>query len=436
MKSQAFLQGFLHVRRGQHENEAILQGFLHFRRWQYQKRSNSARLPQPQCLNLTTSKTKEFCEASFKNGKLNAELTASCQCVLRFFHSICLKYCACHEKVMPNHTKCCTCHAKSSSQTWRSDAPKCNPSQEISVVLLTFLMNMSLVLRLPREIHLCRSSSSVPRLPSFLEILQNLQVFDHFWQGGESLALATHNDASPSKSGANMWCFAHLNFELCLPPQRRTLFRHLNFQKCSKAEVFCTIWLGNVFRATAAYTFSTSQLPKSVLNVMCFVILTTSTCASRHNGVHFLNIATSKSGPNMVWFLHFDFQMCFAPQRRALFRQLNFQKCSEREVFLRSLPKVLRAARACNFSSLARWLRTRRFSEPTFWSPGATNHWKQCFATVFRDFPTFSRAYIFFLLTLSLFWSSLFCSCPLWLFPPLLFHPFILSEVWLLNFLR
>ena len=335
MKSQAFLQGFLHVRRGQHENEAILQGFLHFRRWQYQKRSNSARLPQPQCLNLTTSKTKEFCEASFKNGKLNAELTASCQCVLRFFYSICLKYCACHEKVMPNHTKCCTCHAKSSSQTWRSDAPKCNPSQEISVVLLTFLMNMSLVLRLPREIHLCRSSSSVPRLPSFLEILQNLQVFDHFWQGGESLALATHNDASPSKSGANMWCFAHLNFELCLPPQRRTLFRHLNFQKCSKAEVFCTIWLGNVFRATAAYTFSTSQLPKSVLNVMCFVILTTSTCASRHNGVHFLNIATSKSGPNMVWFLHFDFQMCFAPQRRALFRQLNFQKCSEREVFLR-----------------------------------------------------------------------------------------------------
>ena len=30
------------------------------------------------------------------------------------------------------HTKCCTCHAKSSQQTWRSDAPKCNPFQEIS----------------------------------------------------------------------------------------------------------------------------------------------------------------------------------------------------------------------------------------------------------------------------------------------------------------
>ena len=126
-------------------------------------RSYSARLPQ--FLNLTTSKTQQFsetssifeldnfkneailrdflkvdnikneailCETSFKNGKLSAELTASYQCVLRFFHSICLNYCACHEKVMPGHTKCCTCHAKSSQQTWRSDAPKCNPSQEIS----------------------------------------------------------------------------------------------------------------------------------------------------------------------------------------------------------------------------------------------------------------------------------------------------------------
>ena len=66
---------------------------------------------------LPGSKTKAFCETSFKNGKLNAELTASYQCVLRCFDSICLKYCACHEKVMPGHTKCCTCHAKSSSQT-------------------------------------------------------------------------------------------------------------------------------------------------------------------------------------------------------------------------------------------------------------------------------------------------------------------------------
>ena len=34
--------------------------------------------------------------------------------------------------MMPGHTKCCTCHAKSSQQTWRSEAPKRNPSKEIS----------------------------------------------------------------------------------------------------------------------------------------------------------------------------------------------------------------------------------------------------------------------------------------------------------------
>ena len=111
------------------ENEAILRHFISFWTWQHQKCSNSARLPQ--FLHLSTSKTKQFCETSsffklttsktkqfgetsFKNGKLSAELTASYQCVLRFFDSTCLNYCTCHEKVIPGHTKCCTCHAKSS----------------------------------------------------------------------------------------------------------------------------------------------------------------------------------------------------------------------------------------------------------------------------------------------------------------------------------
>jgi hypothetical protein len=29
------------------------------------------------------------------------------------FPYICVKYCACQEKVRPGHRKCCTCHAKS-----------------------------------------------------------------------------------------------------------------------------------------------------------------------------------------------------------------------------------------------------------------------------------------------------------------------------------
>ena len=118
-----------------------------------------------------------------------------------------------------------------------------------------------------------------------------------------------------SKSGANMWCFVHFDLEMCFAPQRRALFRHRNCQKWSDNGVFYTFWLGNVLRATTACTFSTSQLP-------CVLYILTWKCASRHNGVHFFDIATAKSGPTMVCFIHFDFQMCFAPQRRAVFRHL------------------------------------------------------------------------------------------------------------------
>ena len=62
---------------------------------------------------------------------------------------------------------------------------------------------------------------------------------------------------------------------------------------------------------------------------------------------------TSKSGPALVCFLQFDLVMCFAPQRRALFRHLNFQKWSDNGVFCTfRLGNALRATTACNFSSL------------------------------------------------------------------------------------
>ena len=143
-------------------------------------------------------------------------------------------------------------------------------------------------------------------------------------------------------------------------------------QKRLKTLSFLHFWLRNVLRATTACTFSTSQLPKVVRSWGVLYILTWK-CASRHTGV---------------------------------------------QLFI---------------SHLASWLRTRRFSEPTCRLSGATNHWKN---TVFRDFPTFSRICIFFLLTLSLLLFSLLIflfSLPL---PYSAFHLSILSEVWLLNFLR
>ena len=139
-----------------------------------------------------------------------------------------------------------------------------------------------------------------------------------------------------------------------------------------------------MLRATTACTFSTSQLPK-VVRQWCLLYLLTSKFASRHNGVHFFNISTSKSGPTMVSFVHFNFKMCFAPQRRALFQHLNFQKWSEPLSFGHILlPNVLRATTACNFSSLI----SPDVSAPAalasllFNPPEPQNHEKtQCFAT-------------------------------------------------------
>ena len=151
-----------------------------------------------------------------------------------------------------------------------------------------------------------------------------------------------------------------------------------------------------MLRATTACTFSTSQLPK-VVRQWCVLCILTSKGASRHNGVHF---STSQL-PKVVreWCL-----LCILTS-----------KCASRhngvQIFI---------------SHLASWLRTRRFSEPTFRPSGATNHWKN---TVFRDFPTFSRICIFFLLTLSLLIFSLLIflfSLPL---PCSAFHLSILSEV-------
>ena len=76
--------------------------------------------------------------------------------------------------------------------------------------------------------------------------------------------------------------------ETCFAPQRRTLFRNLNYQKWSENGVLCTFWLGDVLRATTAYTFSTSQLPKW-------------------------------SEPGVLWTFWLGNVLCFAPQRRAIF---------------------------------------------------------------------------------------------------------------------
>ena len=166
-------------------------------------------------------------------------------------------------------------------------------------------------------------------------------------------------DIKPPKSGPYPSVFPHFDLQICFAPQRRAIFEHRNVQNGSGIVVFCAFWLANVLRATAACNFWTSQLPKWLrpCGVLCIL---TCKCASRHSGVQFLNIATSKMAPPMWCFVHFDLQMCFSPQRVPFF--------------------------TCPRNS---YLHTRRFSEPTFRTSGTTIHWEN---TAIRDFTNIFRA--------------------------------------------
>ena len=184
--------------------------------------------------------------------------------------------------------------------------------------LLTSLMNMSLVPRLPRAMHLCRSSSNAGNV---LETAAKPSRFAHFWQGAESLAHATQKTTSSlPKTGPRPSLFYTFHFQMCFAPHCCALFRHLDFQKCSEHGVFCKFYLGNV--ATTAYAFSSSQLPK-VLRSCCVLYTLTWKCASRYSGVHFFDIATSKSAPRMMCFVRLDFEICFEPQLRAIFHLIS-----------------------------------------------------------------------------------------------------------------
>ena len=182
--------------------------------------------------------------------------------------------------------------------------------------------------------------------------------FAYFWQGAQSPAPATRNDIWTSKSAPY--------------PSVVTFFPLLTW-KCASHH-----------NRVHFFDISTSKSGPTENDVLCNIL--NWKCASRRNAVHFFDMSTSKSGPRLKCLVHFDLEMYLAPQWRALFRRLNFQKCSEPGMSCTFW--TLKCASRHNsvqllISHLARWLRARRSSEPTFRLSGTTNHWKN---TVNRDF--------------------------------------------------
>ena len=130
-------------------------------------------------------------------------------------------------------------------------------------------MKMSLVLRLPCDMHLCRSSSL---LPSFLQLPQDPHIRLTFGKVQNPLRVPRKMMVETSKSGPSAVCFyiyiVH-NFTL------KRASRHSRVH------------------------FLNRSTPKS--SEVVFGILT-SRCASRHRSVHFFNSSTSKSARNLKCF--------------------------------------------------------------------------------------------------------------------------------------
>ena len=171
------------------------------------------------------------------------------------------------------------------------------------------------------------------------------------------------------------------------------------FEKCSETDVVCTFLLQNVVFATSSCNFVDIRTPKSDSERKCFV--------------------------------HFHFQMCFSPQRRAIFRHQNFKKCSDTVCFLAfSLPNVLFATAACNFWFLL-WAPTSAPAALT----GLLLDWPD--TRIIEKTQHFATSLTFGADVSSFFWLSRYCI--FFLLTWLLYSAFqlsILSEVCYLNFLR
>ena len=145
---------------------------------------------------------------------------------------------------------------------------------------LTSLLNMSLVLCLPRKMHLCRSSSNAPRVPSFVLTFCSLLT-------RSTIPCACHVKPHLNVQKRSVpHSFLHFWLRNVLRATAAYTFSTSQLPKVAEPGVLCTFWLRNVLRATTACTFSTSQLPKVVRTCGASNMLT-SKCASRHTGVQF-----------------------------------------------------------------------------------------------------------------------------------------------------
>ena len=218
------------------KNEAFSRDFLQNGSFRNEKRSFSA--GRPSKTKLWRSKTKHFCETSFKIDMLSRHLTSEFQYVLVIFKWMLQKYCACHEKVEPRHTKSCNCHAKWSLQSNTSVTWNLQPFHGFSVECFKHrhhkpqnpcACHAKRVVSDPLQIHhACQRFWHPHKLLRLPRILQRVEI----------PAPATRNTLSTSKNVPSPWCFNDFDFQILLARRRGANFADFNFQKWSEPTVF------------------------------------------------------------------------------------------------------------------------------------------------------------------------------------------------------
>ena len=169
---------------------------------------------------------------------LSGHLTSEFQYVWTIFKWTLQKYCACHEKVEPRHTKSCNCHPKWSLQSNTSVTWNLQPFHGFSVGGFKHRLHKARnpcachakrIVSDPLQIHhACQrfcNSYELLRLP---RILQRVEI----------PAPATRNTLWTSKNAARPSVLNDFDFQNVLARRRSANFAKLKFQKCSEHATF------------------------------------------------------------------------------------------------------------------------------------------------------------------------------------------------------
>ena len=166
-----------------------------------------------------------------------------------------------------------------------------------------FPVHLSKVLRLPRKSD-ARSYEVLLRL-SLKMTSANLKI-----SGSKMPPLRKSAPGPPNSSDEHVSCAAPATENASLRSPSNVPRLPTSFGDATKPLRFSHFWQSAESLAPAAQNHLQVVRACGAFNILAWK------CASRHNGVHFFASSTSKSAPSIV---HFHFEMCFAPQRRAIF---------------------------------------------------------------------------------------------------------------------